>query len=106
MGLTGRGGSKKEGEVRVCIDIRQVNKAIKREQHITPTIGEIISDLNGATLFSKWTKIKVTKRLRRNLKKYAPFTLTKKQKDAVQTLRKLLIAEPESPYFDSNSDVI
>ena len=45
--------SKKEGKVRVCIDMRQVNKAIKRERHVTPTISEIVNDLNGAKIFSK-----------------------------------------------------
>ena len=44
---------KKEGKVRVCIDMRQVNKAIKRERHVTPTISEIVNDLNGAKIFSK-----------------------------------------------------
>lgn len=29
---------KSPGKVRVCVDMRQVNKAIKREHHITPTI--------------------------------------------------------------------
>ena len=43
---------KKEG-VRVCIDMRQVNQAIKRERHIAPTINELIHDLNGARIFSK-----------------------------------------------------
>ena len=39
--------------VRVCIDMRQANLAIKRERHISPTINELIHDLNGAKLFSK-----------------------------------------------------
>ena len=33
--------------------MRQANQAIKRERHVTPTIKEIISDLNGAKVFSK-----------------------------------------------------
>lgn len=41
------------GQKRVCVDMRQANTAIKRERHITPTINELISDLNGATVFSK-----------------------------------------------------
>ena len=44
---------KKEGKVRVCVDMRQVNKSIKRERHITPTINEVINDLNGVKIFSK-----------------------------------------------------
>ena len=40
-------------EVRVCIDMRQANKAIQRERHPTPTVEEILHDLNGASVFSK-----------------------------------------------------
>ena len=39
---------KSPGKVRVCVDMRQANKAIKRERHVTPTIKEMIGDLNGA----------------------------------------------------------
>ena len=41
------------GKVRVCIDMRQANKAIQGERHLTPTIKEIIKAVNGATAFSK-----------------------------------------------------
>ena len=45
---------KSPGQVRVCVDMRQANQAIKRERHVTPTIKEIIGDLNGAKVFSKF----------------------------------------------------
>ena len=44
---------RKPEEIRVCIDMRDANKAILRTRHITPTIEELIADLNGATHFSK-----------------------------------------------------
>ena len=44
---------KSPGKVRVCVDMRQANKAIKRERHVTPTIKEMIGDLNGAKVFTK-----------------------------------------------------
>lgn len=44
---------KKDGDIRICVDNRKVNEAIKRERHITPTIDDITSKLNGATVFSK-----------------------------------------------------
>ena len=44
---------KQPGAVRLCVDMRLPNKAIHREQHITPTIDEIVTDLNGAKWFSK-----------------------------------------------------
>jgi hypothetical protein len=40
-------------KVRICIDMREANQAIQRERHITPTMDGIMSDLNGATVFSK-----------------------------------------------------
>ena len=42
-------------EVRVCLDMRQVNTAVLRKRHVTPTIDEIIHDLNGACNFQSWT---------------------------------------------------
>ncbi|XP_031335480.1 uncharacterized protein K02A2.6-like [Photinus pyralis] len=40
-------------QIRLCVDMREANKAIKRERHPTPTIDDILSELNGATTFSK-----------------------------------------------------
>ena len=44
---------RESGKVRVSIDMRQANKAIQRERHLTPTIKEIIKALNRATVFSE-----------------------------------------------------
>ena len=44
---------KSPGKIRVCFEMRQANKAIKRERHVTPTVKEMIGDLNGARAFSK-----------------------------------------------------
>ena len=43
---------KKSGEVRICVDMREANKAVKREKHLMPTIDDLIADLNGATHLS------------------------------------------------------
>ena len=43
---------KKNGEIRICVDMREANQAILREKHPMPTIDELIADLNGSTLFS------------------------------------------------------
>jgi hypothetical protein len=40
-------------DVRICVDMRLVNRAIIRERHVIPTIDDIISDLNGCEVFSK-----------------------------------------------------
>ena len=44
---------KQPGGVRLCIDMREANKAISRERHLLPTLDQVIHDLNGATVFSK-----------------------------------------------------
>ena len=44
---------KPNGDIRVCIDMRQANSAIVRERHPIPTIEETLQELQGATIFSK-----------------------------------------------------
>ena len=40
-------------ELRLCVDMRAANEAIMRERHNTPTIDELIAELNGSKIFSK-----------------------------------------------------
>jgi hypothetical protein len=44
---------KKDGNVRICVDMRQANEAIKRVRHPIPTVEDISLELNGAKWFSK-----------------------------------------------------
>lgn len=44
---------KDPNKVRICVDMRQANTAIQRERHITPTMDDVIHELNGAKVFSK-----------------------------------------------------
>ena len=44
---------KKNGDIRLVIDARPVNKAIIRRRHITPTIDDVASKLHGSKFFSK-----------------------------------------------------
>ena len=44
---------KKNGEIRLCVDMRAANNAIKRVRHPIPTVKDISIDLNGTTGFSK-----------------------------------------------------
>ena len=44
---------KPNGKLRICLDKRSLNKAIKREYLHLPTDGEIFSQLSGASYFSK-----------------------------------------------------
>ena len=44
---------KKTGGVRLCVDMRRANAAIKRERHPMPTLEEVINELNGSKFFSR-----------------------------------------------------
>ena len=44
---------KLDGSIRLCLDIRQANKAILRERHMIPKIEDILPELHGACVFSK-----------------------------------------------------
>ena len=43
---------KKNGKMRVCLDPRDLNKAIKREHYPMKTVEEVAAELAGATVFS------------------------------------------------------
>ena len=45
--------SKPNGDLRICLDPRHLNKAIKRQHYRLPTVEEIISEMAGACYFSK-----------------------------------------------------
>ena len=45
--------SKPNGKLRICLDPRPLNKAIKRQHHRLPTTEEIIAEMSGACYFSK-----------------------------------------------------
>ena len=44
---------KKDGSVRICVDMRLANQAIQRVRHLIPTVDDVSLDLNGAQYFSK-----------------------------------------------------
>ena len=44
---------KADGDICVCVDMRQANSAIIREWHPIPTIEETLQELQGTTVFSK-----------------------------------------------------
>ena len=44
---------KNPDEIRLYVDMREANKAMLRTRHVTPTIDELVSRLQGATVFSK-----------------------------------------------------
>lgn len=44
---------KPNGDIRLCVDMRQANTAIRRKRYQIPTVDEILQDLNGSKVFSK-----------------------------------------------------
>ena len=44
---------KKDGQVRICVDMRLANEAIRRVRHPIPTVNDVNLALNGAKFFSK-----------------------------------------------------
>ena len=45
--------STKNGDVRLCVDMRKANTAIIRNYYPIPTLDEILYEVNGAKIFSK-----------------------------------------------------
>ena len=41
------------GDVRICVDMREANRAIIRERQPIPTVEELLNDMNSSTVFSK-----------------------------------------------------
>jgi hypothetical protein len=44
---------KKNGDIRLCVDMRRANQAATRERYPIPTVDEVIQDLNQSKVFSK-----------------------------------------------------
>ena len=43
---------KKSGQVRICVDLRKLNKTVKSERFVLPMAEEITAELSGSTVFS------------------------------------------------------
>ncbi len=43
---------KKNGQVRLCVDLRMLNRAVRRERFILPTLEDITAKMAGASVFS------------------------------------------------------
>ena len=46
--------SKKSGDIRLCIDPQQLNKALKRELHPLPVMDDVLPELSRAKVFSRF----------------------------------------------------
>ena len=45
---------KPNGDIRLCVDMRQANQAVKRVHHPISTIDELLQDMNESKFFSKF----------------------------------------------------
>ena len=41
------------GQVRICVDLTQLNECVKRELHLLPVVEHVLAKLAGAKVFSK-----------------------------------------------------
>ncbi|KAF7699154.1 hypothetical protein HF521_003896, partial [Silurus meridionalis] len=53
---------KANSEIRLCLDMRQANRAIVRERYPIPTVDEILQGINGSTIFMSATPNALTTR--------------------------------------------
>ncbi|NRA93585.1 MAG: reverse transcriptase family protein [Psychroserpens sp.] len=44
---------KREGKIRICADFKNLNKYLKRERYVLPTMDDMLHKLSGSKLFSK-----------------------------------------------------
>ena len=44
---------KSDGDIRLCVDMRRANLAVRREKHPIPTIEELLQEMNQSKIFSK-----------------------------------------------------
>ena len=44
---------KKNGDLRLCVDMRRANTAVIRKRHPMPTLDDVLHEMTGATVFSK-----------------------------------------------------
>ena len=45
---------KKNSDLRICIDLLHLNKALKRELHPLPVIDDVLTEITGSHVFSKF----------------------------------------------------
>ncbi len=44
---------KSNGDIRLCVDMRQANQGVIQERHPIPTFGDMLDNMSGSTVFSK-----------------------------------------------------
>ena len=44
---------KKSGAIRICVDLKPLNESVLREVHLLPIVNDTLSQLKGATIFTK-----------------------------------------------------
>ncbi|VDI68014.1 Hypothetical predicted protein [Mytilus galloprovincialis] len=111
---------KNKNEIRLCVDMREPNKAILRSRHITPTLDDMILDLNGSKVFSKmdlrsgYHQLELNEESR-NITTFTTHTLTKQdskwewtseQQESFDKLKNELVADRVMSYFDPNKETM
>ena len=43
---------KASGDIRICVDLRRLNREVRRERYVLPTLEDMVTKLNGPTVFT------------------------------------------------------
>ena len=43
---------KENGDVRICVDLRRLNREVRRERYVLPTLEDMVTKISGATVFT------------------------------------------------------
>ena len=44
---------KPNGKIRICVDLKKLNQAVRRERYVIPTVDDVIHPVKGSSVFSK-----------------------------------------------------
>ena len=50
---------KANGKVRICVDLTNLNKSVKQEQHLLPAVDQTLTQFSGAQVFSTRCEFRV-----------------------------------------------
>jgi len=43
---------KPNGKIRICVDLKKLNQAVRRERYVIPTVDDVIHEVKGSSVFS------------------------------------------------------
>jgi len=50
---------KKNGEVRICVDYTRLNRSVRRDHHVMPTVDTNLAKLSNAVIQQTWSSLRL-----------------------------------------------